>query len=72
MGNWLEYQFSKEHRQKANKEEKMLTIINQRNTNQNQNDRASLRDSVVKNPPANAGDTGLIPGPERCHRPRSN
>ena len=50
----------------------MLTIINQRNTNQNQNDRASLRDSVVKNPPANAGDTGLIPGPERCHRPRSN
>jgi len=24
-------------------------------------------DSVVKNPPANAGDTGSIPGPERSH-----
>ena len=23
--------------------------------------------SVVKNPPANAGDTGLIPGPGRSH-----
>ena len=26
---------------------------------------------VVKNPPANAGDTGLIPGPGRSHMPRS-
>ena len=23
--------------------------------------------AVVKNPPANAGDTGLIPGPGRSH-----
>ena len=23
--------------------------------------------SLVKNPPANAGDTGLIPGPGRSH-----
>ena len=28
--------------------------------------------SVVKNPPANAGDTGLIPGPGRSHMLRSN
>ena len=28
--------------------------------------------AVVKNPPANAGDTGLIPGPGRSHVPRSN
>ena len=28
--------------------------------------------SVVKNPPANAGDMGLIPGPERTHMPWSN
>ena len=28
--------------------------------------------TVVKNPPANAGDTGSIPGPERSHMPRSN
>ena len=27
--------------------------------------------TVVKNPPANAGDTGSIPGPGRSHVPRS-
>ena len=27
---------------------------------------------VVKNSPANAGDTGLIPGLGRSHMPRSN
>ena len=26
--------------------------------------------SVVKNPPANAGDTGLIPDPRRSHMPQ--
>ena len=28
--------------------------------------------AVVKNPPANAGDTGLSPGLGRSHMPRSN
>ena len=28
--------------------------------------------AVVKNQPANAGDTGLSPGPGRSHMPRSN
>ena len=28
--------------------------------------------SVVKNPPANAGDKGLIPGLGRFHVPQSN
>ena len=28
--------------------------------------------TVVKNPPANAGDTGSIPGPERSHMLQSN
>ena len=28
--------------------------------------------TVVKNPPANAGDTGLSPGPGRSHMLRSN
>ena len=28
--------------------------------------------TVVKNPPANAGDTGSIPGPGRSHMQRSN
>ena len=27
---------------------------------------------VVKNPPANAGDMGLSPGPGRSHMPQSN
>ena len=29
-------------------------------------------DTVVKNPPANAGDTGSSPGPGRSHMQRSN
>ena len=28
--------------------------------------------AVVKNPPSNAGDTGLSPGPRRSHMPRSS
>ena len=28
--------------------------------------------TVVKNPSANAGDTGSIPGPGRSHMPQSN
>ena len=28
--------------------------------------------AVVKDPPANAGDTGSSPGPGRSHMPRSN
>ena len=28
--------------------------------------------AVVKNPPANAGDTGLSPGPGRSYMPQSN
>ena len=28
--------------------------------------------AVVKNPPANAGDAGSIPGPGRSHMPQSN
>ena len=30
------------------------------------------RGTVVKNPPANAGDTGSSPGPGRSHMPQSN
>ena len=29
-------------------------------------------DSVVKNPSANAGDTGSIPGPGGSYKPQSN
>ena len=31
-----------------------------------------LGGTVVKNPPANAGDTGSSPGPRRSHMPWSN
>ena len=31
-----------------------------------------LGGAVVKNPPANAGDTGSSPGPGRSHMPQSN
>ena len=31
-----------------------------------------LGGSVVKNPPCNASDMGLIPGPERSHMLQSN
>ena len=31
-----------------------------------------LGGTVVKNPPANAGDTGLSPGLGRSHMPRSS
>ena len=38
--------------------------------------KTSVRDfpggAVVKNPPANAGDTGSSPGPGRSHMPWSN
>ena len=34
--------------------------------------RGFLGGAVVKNPPANAGETGLIPGPGRSHMPKSN
>ena len=42
-----------------------------RNTNQNYNEDFP-GGTVVRNPPANAGDTGSSPGPGRSHMPRSN
>ena len=38
----------------------------------NRHDEASLGGLMLKNPPASAGDTGLIPGPGRSHMSRSN
>ena len=35
-------------------------------------DRDLPRGAVVKNPPANTGDTGSSPGPGRSHMPQSN
>ena len=39
---------------------------------QNKNRQDFPGGTVVKNPPANAGDTGSSPGPGRSHRPQSN
>ena len=50
----------------------MLNIINhQGNTTQNHNEDFP-GGTVVKNPPANAGDPSLIPGLGRAHMPWSN
>ena len=37
-----------------------------------ENDRGFPGGAVVENPPANAGDTGSIPGLGRSHMPQSN
>ena len=44
-------------------------ILNSTNIKQ---DRDFPSGAVVKNPPANAGDTGSSPGPGRSHMPQSN
>ena len=40
--------------------------------NSNYNSGGFPGSTVVKNPPASAGDTGSSPGPGRSHMPRSN
>ena len=40
--------------------------------NQRVKDQGFPGGAVVKNPPANAGDTGLSPGPGRSHMLQSN
>ena len=41
-------------------------------TQENRVCRDFLGGTMVKNPPANAGDTGSSPGPARAHMPQSN
>ena len=49
------------------------TIINQLLADSYQNPISGFPGgAVVKNPPANAGETGSCPGPGRSHMPRSN
>ena len=48
-----------------------MRIFEWKNQAQNQTG-GFLGGSVVKNPPANEGDTGLIPGLGRSHVPQSN
>ena len=53
-----------------------LEIVILSEISQKEKDKYHMRDfpggAVVKNPPANAGDTGSIPGPGRSHVPQSN
>ena len=44
----------------------------EQNVGSNTHGRGFPGGAVVDNPPAKAGDTGLIPGPGRSHMPRSN
>ena len=46
---------------------KKLTLLRQQMTNED-----FAGGPVVKNPPANSGDTGSIPGPGRFHMPQGN
>ena len=53
---------------KTSEEEKMLKTVRG-----NKSQRGGFPgDAVVKNPPANAGDTGSSPGPGRSHMPWSS
>ena len=47
-------------------------LCSEENYYQNKKARDFPGGTVVKNPPAKAGDTGPSPGPGRSHMPRSN
>ena len=47
-------------------------IINKHLKKKKKNAQDFLGGTVVKNLPANAGDTGSSPGPGRSHMPQSN
>ena len=47
-------------------------VIKMQTEHQNERSRDFPGGAVVKNPPANAGDTDSIPGLGRSHIPRSN
>ena len=49
-----------------------LETVIQSEGSQKERNRDFAGGAVVKNPPANAGDTGSSPGPGRSHMPRSN
>ena len=52
---------------------KQLIQLNNKKTTQSKNGQKDFPGgTVVKNPPANAGDMGPSPGPGRSHMPRSN
>ena len=53
-------------------QEKLKTIFfkKEETISENRMERGFPGGTVVKNPPANAGDTGSIPGPGRSHMPK--
>ena len=62
--------------EKEQKVIKQLSIAQQNSTEQMRNLKKKERNfpggAVVKDLPANAGNTGLSPGPGKSHRPRSS
>ena len=57
-------------KKKKTKKTKRLRTI--KKLNQESTDVDFPGGAVIKNPPANAGDMGSIPGPGRSHMPQSN
>ena len=62
----------KSHQDEVGVEEGGSYLTLQINRLQNVVSRGFPGGSVIKNLPANAGDTGLSPGPGRSHMPRSS
>ena len=56
----------------CNTEQSITTIISIKMSKKKQKLRGFPGGPVVKNPPANAGDTGSSPGPGRSYMPQSN
>ena len=50
----------------------VISLVYKEFSYQNLESRGFPGGAVVKNPPANAGDTGSSPGPGRSHMPQSN
>ena len=50
----------------------LLVLFSMQEINLHSQFRAFPGGSVLKNPPASAGDTGSIPGLGRSHKPRSS
>ena len=63
---------TKENNKPPKKTQKTKRLRTIKKLNQESTDVDFPGGAVIKNPPANAGDMGSIPGPGRSHMPQSN
>ena len=70
--NGLKHSYQQEEIMKLNRRKKSKTQPSAVYKTHNFKTQDSPAGTVVKNPPANAGDMGSIPGPGRSHMLRSN